>query len=85
MTTPIADSTDPLDTEPVIVFLTGLAGVVDLGLIAATALDWLDLNGGQTASVVAFVTAATALVTAALRARVYSPRTVARIRAENPL
>lgn len=78
MTAP-ADHIGPrnaLDTEPVAVALTGLAGVVDLGLIAAVALDWIDLTNEQTAAVVAFVTAATALVGAVLRANVYSPATV---------
>lgn len=78
MTAP-ADHIGPhnaLDTEPVAVALTGLAGLVDVGLIAAVALDWLDLTTEQTAAVVAFVTATTALVGAVLRANVYSPATV---------
>lgn len=69
-----------VDTEPVIVALTGLAGVVDLGIMAASSLDWIDITAGQTASVVTFITAVTALIAAVLRARVYSPATVARIR-----
>lgn len=66
-----------LNTEPVLVFLAGLAGIVDLGLIAADGLDWIPLTNEQTASVVAFVTAVTALAAAVLRSRVWAPASVA--------
>lgn len=79
MTAPSHTPTGLLDREPVLVFLSGLAGLVDLGIIAGNALDWLQLDEGQTVAVVAFVTAVTALIAGVLRASVYSPATVARI------
>jgi hypothetical protein len=79
---PAPGPTAPLiDREPVLVFLGGLAGLANLGLIVATTLDWLALTAGQTTAIVAFVTAGTALVTATLRARVWAPATVAALRA----
>lgn len=68
-----------MDREPVLIFLAGLAAVVDAGLIASTGLDWLPWDGGQCASVVAFVTAACALAAAVLRSIAFSPATVARL------
>lgn len=77
MTQPIKAGDGVLATEPVAVFLAGLAGVVDLGLIAASALDWIALTDSQTAAVVAFVSAATALAGGLLRANVWAPASVA--------
>jgi hypothetical protein len=67
--------------QPVRVFLGGLAGVVSLGLIAANALDWIDLDNNQTAAIVATIAGACALVSETLRAKVYSPATVATLTA----
>lgn len=69
------------DTEPVAVFLAGLAALVDAGIAAATALDWLDLTNEQAGAVIGCVTVATGLCLAVLRARVYSPATVAALTA----
>lgn len=66
-----------VERQPVAVFVSGLAGVVALGLAAATALDWVDLTFEQCTIVVAFVTAACALCGGALWGAVYSPATVA--------
>lgn len=71
-------------TEPVAVFLAGLAGIIDLGLIAASALDIVHLTDGQTAAIVACVTAATALIGAVLRSKVWAPASVATI-AQGPI
>jgi hypothetical protein len=79
MTQPSAASGGIINTEPVIVFLTGLAGIVDLGLIAADGLDWVYLTNEQTAAIVAFVTAATALIAGVLRAKVWAPASVAAV------
>lgn len=65
------------DTEPVAVFLLGLAALVDAGIAAATALDWIDLTTEQAAAVIGCVTVATGLCLAVLRGHVYSPATVA--------
>lgn len=73
---------DLIDTEPVIVFLAGLAAVVNLGLIAATALDWVALTPASTATIIAFVTAAIALVASTLRAKVWSPASVGDLEAD---
>lgn len=81
MTQPTAASGGILDTEPVLVLLTGLAGVVDLGLIAADGLDWIPLTNEQTGALVAFVSAVTALIAAMLRAKVWSPASVGAITA----
>lgn len=70
-----------IDTQPVGVFLAGLAALVDAGIAAATALDWIDLSTEQAAAVIAFITAATALAAAVLRSRVYAPATVAELTA----
>lgn len=79
MTQPSAPSGGILDTEPVAVFLAGLAGIVDLGLIAADGLDWVYLTNEQTGSIVAFVTAVTALIGAVLRSKVWAPASVAAV------
>lgn len=68
----------PLDTQPVAWFVGGLAGVVNLGLVAATLLGWLDLTGEQTAAVVAFVTAAAAFTATTLRRLVTCRATLAK-------
>lgn len=76
--TPAPEPPAPLtETEPVAVFLVGLAAVVDAGIAAAAALDWIDLTTEQAGAVIGFVTIATGLCLAVLRARVYSPATVA--------
>lgn len=78
MTQPSSVAPDGLlDTEPVAALLAALAGIVDLGLVLATAADWIALTDAQTAAVVAFVSGVTAVVGAALRARVWSPASVA--------
>lgn len=63
----------PLDKEPVAIMLAGLAGLIDAGIAAATALDWIHLTTDQAASVIAFVTIITGLIGSALRAKVWSP------------
>jgi hypothetical protein len=68
-----------VDTEPVRVFLASLATVVGLGLVAAEALGWLDIDPNQNAAVIAFVAAVATLVSETLRARVYAPATVERL------
>lgn len=79
---PVAPPADgAVAREPVAVFLAGLAGVVDIGLIMATALDWVTLTNEQCAAVVAFVSAVCALIGAVLRSLVYAPATVRRLRA----
>jgi hypothetical protein len=70
-----------LDEEPVFVFLGGLAGIVAIGLGAATALDWLPLTAQQTTAIAGFVTAVTAFAASVLRSRVWSPATVANLQA----
>jgi hypothetical protein len=65
-----------VEREPVRIFLAGLAGLVDLALIAAAALDWVDLTPEQTTAIVACVTAACLLVSETLRGAVYAPATV---------
>jgi hypothetical protein len=75
-TTPPHGGPDVVDREPVRVFLAGLAGVVGLGLVAAEALGWLDIDPNQNAAVIAFVAAVATLISETLRARVYSPATV---------
>lgn len=80
MTLPTPSTADGLlDTEPVAAFLAALAGIVDLGLVAASALDWVALTDGQTAAIVAFVSGVTAGVAAFLRSRVWSPATVSQL------
>lgn len=63
----------PLDREPVAILLTGLAAVVDAGIVTAGVLDWVHLTGEQTTSIVGFVTIVTGFVGAVLRSRVWSP------------
>lgn len=75
---------DIVNEEPVLVFLSGLGAVVNLGLVAATVLDWFPLSGEQTAAAVAFVTACCGLAVATLRAHVYSPATVADMHSTAP-
>lgn len=57
-------------SEPVLVLLAGLAGVINLGLVAASATGLIKLDGNQIAAIVAFVTSACALAAAVIRARV---------------
>lgn len=59
-----------MDREPVLIFLAGLAAVVDAGLIAAANLGWLSWDGDQIAKVVVFVTSMCALFAAMIRAKV---------------
>lgn len=77
----MANTPGLVEREPVLVFLAGLAGVVDAGLITADTLNWVALTNEQTTSLVAFVTAVTALVAGVVRAKVWSPATVAGITA----
>ena len=56
--------------EPVLILLAGLAGLINLGLIAANAIGTTHLDGSQIAAVVAFVTSACALAASVLRAYV---------------
>ena len=56
--------------EPVLILLGGLAGLINLGLIAANAVGTTHLDGTQIAAVVAFVTAACALAAAVVRSYV---------------
>lgn len=80
MTEPVRPVGDGLlDTEPVVALLTGLAGIVDLGIIAANALEWVYLTDGQTAAIVAFITGVTGAVAAALRSKVWAPASVAKL------
>ncbi len=82
MTQPYDDPVPPqggprvVETEPVRVFLAGLTGVIGLGLVAAEALGWLDIDPAQNAAIIAFVAAVAALISETLRSRVYSPATV---------
>lgn len=73
----VADADTIVDREPVAIFLGGLAALIDVGLVAANAMEWVSLTDGQTASLVAFVTAFTALAGSMVRARVWSPASVA--------
>lgn len=73
------DQSTIVDREPVRVFLGGLAGVVGLGVGAATALGLVDLTVEQASAVVAFVAAVCALVAGTLRRSVYCHDTVASI------
>jgi hypothetical protein len=78
MTTPTP--TPPLgDREPVAIFLAGLAGLIDLGIVMATRLGWVDLTAEQGAAIVAFVTGATFIAGGMLRSTVWSPASVAEI------
>lgn len=60
-----------LDEEPVATLVGSFAGTLDLLLIAATALGWIDLTGEQTAAVIAAITALAGSTIAALRALVW--------------
>lgn len=62
-------------TEPVLVLLAGIAGVVDITLVALSAVGVITWDGGQTAAVVAAVAAVAGLLGAVIRASVYSPAT----------
>lgn len=66
----------PLETEPVAVFLTGLAAIVNLGVILAAAFDWVYLTDNQAAAIVAFITGVIAVVGAMLRSTVWAPASV---------
>lgn len=80
MTTPSSATGEGIvEREPVRVFLAGFAAVVGLGLVAADAMDWIDVTHEQTAALVVFVAALCTLVSETLRAKVYSPATVADI------
>lgn len=59
-----------MKSEPVLVLLAGLAAVVNAGLLAAVKLGWLELDAGQVAAVVTFVTACTGLAAAVIRSKV---------------
>jgi hypothetical protein len=77
MAPPDQPATEPLiERRPVLVFVGGLAAVVDAGILAANTLGWVTLTAGQISTSVAFVTAAAALVATTLQARVWSPATV---------
>lgn len=69
-------STTVLDTEPVAALLGSIVVTIDAALVAGTALGWLDLTPDQAAALVAFVTAVSGAIGAALRARVWAPASV---------
>jgi hypothetical protein len=82
MTAPSSDLGEGIvEREPVRVFLAGFAALVGLGLVAADAMDWIDVTHEQTAALVVFVGALCALVSETLRAKVYSPATVTELTA----
>lgn len=85
MTQPSAASGGIIQTEPVAAFLAGLAGLVDLGIIAASALNWVDLTDEQTAAIIAFVSGAIAFAGGMLRAKVWAPASVAAISSPGPV
>lgn len=59
--------------QPIRVLLLGLAGVVDLVLVALVAVGVIGWDSGQIAAVVAAVSGVCVLVAEVLRASVYSP------------
>lgn len=70
-----------IEREPVRVIVNGLAAFVNLLLIALVAVHTIAWDAGQCAAVVAAVQAGCALVSEALRTQVFSPATVAKIKA----
>lgn len=64
-----------MQTQPVLVLLEGIAGVFNLGLVAANALGAVTLDAGQVTAVVAAVQGAATLAAAVVRAAVVSPAT----------
>jgi hypothetical protein len=76
MADPAAPLPAGLDTQPVALLVSGLVGVIDLGIAAADALGWLDLTIEQTAAVATFVAGAGALIGATLRQLVFCRATV---------
>lgn len=65
---PVGPGSAPvLDREPVAVFVGGLVGVIDGGLVAGEALGWLSLTPDQTAALVAFISLVAGLVIPPLR------------------
>ena len=71
-----ANGTTIVEREPVAVFLAGLTGLVDAAIVAATALDWVDLTAEQAAALVGFVTVAAGLIGGVLRANVWAPANI---------
>lgn len=65
-----------LKTEPVLVLLNGIAGVVNLVLIALVALGVIDWSLDQIGAVVAAIQGGANLVGAVIRAAVYAPASV---------
>lgn len=64
--------------EPVLTFLGGLAGVVEVILLALVGLEVIAWTPGQTAGVVAAVAGVATLLIATLRSIVVSPATDAK-------
>lgn len=62
-------------SEPVLVLLNGIAGVVNLVLVALVVTGVLDMSGEAIAAVVAAIQGGANLVGAVIRAAVVSPRT----------
>jgi len=71
-----------IEREPVAVVIAGLTAVLDAGIILAAAFDWA-LTASQAGALVAFVTACSAFAAPVLRAHVWSPATVAALKAGN--
>lgn len=65
-----------VEREPVRLFMAVVAAVVNLGIVVAENLDWLDLTPWQTTGLAAFVVAVCVIASEALRRQVYSPATV---------
>lgn len=77
--------TAPLtDREPVALGVGSLAVLIDLGMVMATSLDWVDLTTEQLAAIIAFVSALSVIVGALIRDHVWSPATVAGLTTPGP-
>lgn len=68
--TPTDKSSWSWEKNPVRILLGGLAAVINLGLIAAKGLNWLDWTTEQIVMVIAFVSAVLALTSEVIRAAV---------------
>lgn len=68
-----------LDREPVRIGTGALAVLIDALIVLCDVFDWIELTNGQTAALVAFVSAASAIAADLIRSRVWSPASVAAI------
>lgn len=65
----------PLEREPVLIILGGLAAVLSTVLVATNAIGWTHLDALGLAAVIGSVGSICALVAAAIRGQVYSVAT----------